>query len=127
MPAKQLIDRCWVIAERDPEYDAHYKTEAAARGDDGRQVKQLDPCWIVTCDPGGDDEDPLEDGEYEWTLHAPSREQAEKWALDYGWIVTRDGETICPDHAPDCSGADLAVVEQIPGQITMDEEVDTDA
>jgi len=34
-------------------------------------------------------------------------------------IVTRDGGVFCDEDAPDCPTADLAVVEQVPGQLTL--------
>lgn len=134
MPFDRLATPCWVL---DPEGGpggedlGHSPTEADALEDLKEHYPPKDypdvkitvtclpaPCWTVTCD--GDCGEQPEDDEYGWNIHCASLKEAEEFAESCGWIVTRDGGVFCPDDAPDCAVADLAVVEQIPGQLTLD-------
>lgn len=127
MPISQLPERCWVLRP-DPalhDGDAHYGTEAEALRDakemDAIGTPELlpDRCWIVGCDGACEIQLDTEDEGY--LYHHTTRAEAEQTVAQYGWILTRDGEAFCQDDAPDCSTADLAVIEQIPGQLTLGE------
>lgn len=135
MAIEQLARPCWYArydGGEDYENQIHYGTEPQAqkaaaeiRADDepgetaavetGRMEA---PCWTARCD--GECDGPLEDGEYEWTLHLETRTEIERVCTEYGWIVTRDGQVFCDECAPDCETADRAVTEQVPGQGVID-------
>lgn len=139
MPISQLTERCWVLDvpkgtvistthQPDTADDEHWDKEQDAReaagrlglGVRGRQLEE--PCWVIRC--GGDCDVLLDEEDECYIFHSASRAEAEKAATDYGWTVTRDGEVFCDYDAPDCSAADLAVTEQIPGQLTIEEARD---
>lgn len=131
MPVSQGPYRCWVFdlppGTDDEGLTTHFASEAAARiraasphlfPDGPVGVKPLTaPCWTATCD--GECADEFEDDE--GGNHGASRTETEQMVTAYGWTVTRDGTVFCPDDEPDCSTADLAVTEQIPGQLILEE------
>jgi hypothetical protein len=119
MAIEQLTYQCWYVRDpggEDHQNDIHYKDEAGAQKDAAEirrdhaaddpvdplpvEVGQFPaPCWIAQCD--GPDAHPLEDGEWEWTLHGETRAEIEKWCGEYGWILTRDGQVFCDEDPPD--------------------------
>lgn len=135
MPISQLAEPCWVLEPEggpDGEDWQHWTSEASAR--EGLKdsypaedypagtvtvLRRAEGCWTITCD--GECGEGPEDDEYA-NIHCTSRTEAEQYATACDWIVTRDGEVYCEDDAPDRSTADLAVTEQIPGQLTIDGE-----
>lgn len=129
MPISQLAERCWVLRPEPVLHDGdeHFSSATVARkraresGHAGTPVWLLEPCWTVRCD-GECDAEIDEHGEC-YTVHSATRAEAEQLAVDWGWIATRDGHVLCAEDAPDCSTADLAVTEQIPGQLTLGEAV----
>ena len=130
MAIEQLPGQCWVYDPKPDDYegDPHFESKAAALADDYRPAgagarQQPSGCFTVTCD--GECGDQPEDDEYGWNIHCTSRAEAERFALSCGWIVTRDGGVFCADDAPE--GADLAMVDQVPGQFALSEEESTDA
>lgn len=129
MAIEQLTEACWFASYPGDDDEsgggAHYATEAEARKVAASEEDPLipvdvgqfsAPCWTVTCD--GDCGRPLEDGEMEWTLHLPSRLEAEGTAEDYDWTVTAEIKTYCEADKPD--GVVALVARQIPGQGTLD-------
>jgi hypothetical protein len=128
MPVSQLARQCWYAryeGGEDRDNDTHYEDQEQAAKAAARiradydpdtvviEVGQLPaPCWTAQCDGPG--EHPLEDGEWEWTLHGETRAEVEGWCGAYGWIVTRDGQVYCEDDAPEYDTAGLVVTEQVP-------------
>jgi hypothetical protein len=131
MPVKQLAKRCWDLGTPNPDHgsDPHFASEAQAReyATDNEPealatVKVLDaPCWIAVCDgASGTCGEEFAD-EDEGGNHGGSRAETEQWITSWGWMVTRDGRVFgycCEDERP---SADLAVVEQVPGQMALTE------
>jgi hypothetical protein len=129
MAIEQLAEHCWYVSypgSDDDGGDTHYADEtearneaAATRRDDPLLKVDVGPysaaCWVVTCD--GDCGAPLNDGEYDWTLHLESRTEAEHTCADYDWTVTAEGLAYCERDKP--AAVQAVVTEQIPGQIAL--------
>jgi hypothetical protein len=143
VPFNQLASPCWVLDPEggpggDGEDCQHWPAEAEALKYMKKTYPPEDyppgsvavvirpgPCWIITCD-GECGEEP-EDDEYAH-IHCATRTEAEQVADAYDWKVTKDGRAFCEDDAPAGRSLDeLAVVEQIPGQLTLLGEEETDA
>ena len=132
MPVSQLAAPCWVLGtDDDSEFDPHFTSEANARqyAKDNEPealatIKPLDePCWTAVCDgPGGDPfgacGEEFEDDE--GGSHGPSRTVTEEWITGCGWKVARDGRTFGPCCEDECPPDEVAVIEQVPGQFTLD-------
>jgi hypothetical protein len=136
MPFNQLAAPCWVLdpeggpggedlghsvteAEALKDLKDHYPPEDYAPGT-VTVVVQPAPCWTITCD--GECGDRPEDDEYGWNIHCATRKEAEVFAESCGWIITKDGRVFCEDDTPagqSLEDGGLAVVEQIPGQLTL--------
>jgi hypothetical protein len=113
MAIEQLAERCWYVSYPgcdDDCGDTHYTAESARN--EAAAIRRDDAQLTVTCD--GPCNQPLQDGEYDWTLHLESRAEAEHTCADYDWTVTAAGLAYCEDDKPD--GAVPVVTEQIPGQ-----------
>lgn len=135
MPISQLTERCWVLDDPpgssallpDGAGEQHWGTEREAREFAAPAAaalavtirpRQLDqPCWVIRC--GGECDVLLDEEDENYIFHCASRSEAERDAAGYGWIVTRSGEVFCVEDAPDCAVADLAVTEQVPGQLKL--------
>jgi hypothetical protein len=135
VPFNQLATPCWVL---DPEGGPggggedcrHWPTEAEALKDiketyppedypagSVTAVIRPEPCWIITCD-GECGEEP--EGDEYASIHCATRTEAEQVADAYDWKVTKDGLVFCDtDALPDRLMDELAVVEQIPGQMIL--------
>ena len=133
MPFSQLATPCWVVEPKggpSGEDLGHSPDEAAALKDLKETYPAEDygdlnltvvclpaPCWTITCDECGEE---CESDEYA-SIHCATRTEAEQVAEAYDWKVIKVGRVFCEDDAPDgCSLDELAVVEQIPGQLTLD-------
>lgn len=120
MAIKQLRALCWVVARPSGEGESHYESEDAAKARAGKAaVRLLTGCWVVACDECGDRP---EDDDYGVNIHCASRAEAVQFIASAGWTVTRDGQVFCAEDEPDCSVADLAVIEQAPGQLVLGAE-----
>jgi hypothetical protein len=128
MAISQLPTLCWTLAPPRATPDGssyltgeHWPSPDAAMAD-GQRAEAVAPgtwaCWTVCCNTCG-----------EWVPvadvtgqpHYLTRLDAERDAVYCGWRVLRDGTAWCPEDAPECATADLAVTEQVPGQLTIDE------
>jgi hypothetical protein len=135
MPVSQLTDRCWVVPGIADDAEPHFKSRAEAvawvtDNEDGGLLAGIKPvdeaCWIAVCDgPAGDCADEFDDDE--GANHGGGRAETEKWITSYEWVITRDDWVLCPNCQPDCDTPDLAVVEQIPGQLALIPEETPDA
>jgi hypothetical protein len=128
MAIEQLAARCWVIEPADdtegvPHYDTEQEAKATADHDfdpgEAATIRQLPtPCWTASCD--GDCAATI-DEEENYTYHYETRAEAESDAAAMGWTLTRDGDLFCVGDVPDLEFDDLAVLEQIPGQLSIDD------
>lgn len=133
MPVSQLAKPCWVLGEDDgrdfiPHFPSGDRAKEWARDNEPEAlatIKPLDePCWIAVCDgPVGDGpfgvcEEEFEDDE--GGSHGPSRTVTEEWITGCGWKVARDGRTFGQCCEDECPPGEVAVTEQLPGQLTLD-------
>jgi hypothetical protein len=141
MPVTQLTKRCWTLqtVERTdvevPHWDTEQEAQAAlsdyfpAEDFPACTVKATGypaPCWTVTCD-GQDCGGQADNDDYGWHIHFESRLEAERYVTREGWMLTTNGEALCPDDVAEIEAASRLVIEQIRGQLTIDGEAGSDA
>lgn len=141
MPVTQLARPCWTLqtVERTDVEVPHWDTEQEAQAaisdyfpaedypaDSVKVVGYPAPCWTVTCD-GLDCGEQADNDDFGWHIHFETRLEAEQYVTGDGWMLTTNGEAFCPDDVAEIEAASRLVVEQVPGQLTIDGQEETGA